>query len=365
MAEVLSNGTFDSNLDDWDKWGGSSREMFIYDATGAAHDGGSVRARHIGEPLTTVKFSMMQDFSITTVDDIKTATVDAWCQFNDAWPAAQAEVSKSTVEFTVSLRDPDGVFHQVANTTRYFGSLTAISLLTDEDVKSIFTAGGNGTWYFHVSAFIYRANIEAGWFVAWFDDLSLDIAYYDYGSHTDTITMTDTGSASFSGSATHTDTITISDSAAASAIGSADPTFRYYFGSYDGKIYAEESAYKSDDGTAIDAYWESKETDFAEQGIDTLDKFKTIYKIRLWYVDISSLVTPVSVSVKPDSASSWTTATENVGGSGDDTNKCKDFYMIKSGNNFRFRVENDSTNNEFQWTALEVYYTLGGDYFQE
>ena len=100
--------------------------------------------------------------------------------------------------------------------------------------------------------------------------------------------------------------------------------------------------------------------------MDALDKFKTIYKIRLWYVDISGsdLGCQVVIGVKSDGGTSWATVEENVGGSGDDTTKSKDFYIIKTGHSFKFRIEHDSTDNEFQWTALEVFYTLGGDYFQ-
>ena len=159
-----------------------------------------------------------------------------------------------------------------------------------------------------------------------------------------------------------TDTITLSDAGALSL--SADPTFMYYLGSYNGKVYAEDSAYKSDDGTSIPCKWESKETDFAEEGMESHDKFKTIYKLRLWYMDISSISVSVTISIKADGGSTWTPVTMTIGGSGDNTDKSKDFYIIKTGHSFRFRIENDSTDDEFQWSALEAYYTLGGDYFQ-
>jgi hypothetical protein len=362
MAEVLTNGTFTGSITGWSKWGGSSREMFIYDATGASHDGGSARARHIGDPLTTVRFSMYQNITLTNASAIDTATMTAWCQWNDAWPAAQSEVSKSYVEFNVTLKDPDGNFHYIKNATRYFGSLTALALMTDYNVKSHLQAGGNGTWEVIFAVNIYRANITDGWFVAWYDDLAFDITYYDYGSEAETITLSDATSSSIDASDTEVDTITLSDSTALSV--SADPTIRYYFGTYDGKVYAEDSAYKGDAGESIDAYWESKETDFAEESADSLDRFKTVYKIRLWYVDISSTTAVVTMSIKADGGATWTEISENVGGSGDDTNKCKDFYIIKSGHTFKFRVEHDSSSNEFQWTAIEVYYTLGGDYYQ-
>jgi hypothetical protein len=383
MAEVLTNGTFDSDMSSWVKYGGSSRDMFWYDATGAAHDGGAAKCSHTDNvALTTQRYSMYQDITITNAADIKTATMTAWCQWNDALPAANAEVSKSYLEFIVTLKDPDGNFHYIKNTKRYFGSLTALALMTNEDVKSELQNGGNGTWSIIFAINIYRANITGTWLVGWYDDLSLDIAYYSYGSTTETITLTEATSASMALADSEVETITLSDSGSGTfgsgpgtpvdpedpdplVVFSADPVFRYYFGSYEGKVYAEESFYKSDDGASIDSYWDSKETDFAEESIDALDKFKTIYKIRLWYVDISDSVTEVTISVKPDGGATWTAITEDIGGTGDDTSKSKDFYIIKSGNSFKFRIEHDSIDNEFQWSALEVFYTLGGDYFQE
>jgi hypothetical protein len=362
VAEVLTNGTFDSDLSSWSKWGGASTEMFVYDATGAAHDGGAAKAiDEAGIPYSTNRYSMYQSFSLTNAEDINAAVVDTWIQYNDAWPAANAEVSKSHVTFWVQLRDPDENWHTIKKAKYFYGSLTAVTLLTNEDVKSTIQTGGNGTWYFGVTCEIYRANLSTGWFVGWFDDLSLDITYYSYDEHTETITLTDTTTESKTLTQSDTETITLSDIGA--AVLSADPTFRYYYGDYSGKVYAEDSAYKSDDGTAIDAYWDSKWTDFAEQGMDTLDKFKTLHKMKLRYEDISSSPAVVTISVKTDGGS-WSTVTENVGGSGDDATKIQEFHMIKTGEVFKFRIENNSSDNEFKWVSLECLYVLGGDYFQ-
>lgn len=362
MAEVLTNGTFDSDLSSWSKYGGSSRHMFYYDATGAAHDGGAAKCGHTtGTPLTEMRYSMKQEFTITNASDIDTAVMDAWCQYNDNG-GADPEVLNCTIQFAVKLRDPDGNFHNVKTKTYNYDTLTSVTFLNNKDVKTILTTYGNGTWYVHLSAFIYRANITGAWFVGWWDDISLDIDYYGYGTTTETITLSESASGVGAFSDTFTDTVTLSDVGALSA--SADPAFRYYFGSYDGKVYAEDSTYKSDSGTSIDAYWESKETDFAEEGIEALDKFKTIYKIRLWYVDISDVAATVTISVKPDGGATWTEVTESIGGVGDDTNKPKDFFIIKTGNSFKFRVQNNSADNKFQWSALEISYTIGGDYFR-
>jgi len=364
MAEVLSNGGFTGSIDSdyWSKYGGSSREMFYYDATGAAHTGGAAKCGHTtGTVFTTMRYSMKQAFTITNASDIDTATMDAWCQYNDNG-GTDPEVENCTIQFAVKLWDPDGNFHNVKTRTYNYDTLTSVTFMNNKDVKTILQTYGNGTWYVILSAFIYRANLTGAWLVGWWDDISLDIAYYDYGTTTETITLSESASGVGAFSDTYTDTITLSDSGALSA--SADPAFGYYFGSYDGKVYFEDSTYKSDDGTAIDSYWESKETDFAEEDITALDKFKTIYRIRLLYVDISDAAATVTISVKPDGGATWTEVTESIGGTGDDTTKTKDFDIIITGNSFKFRVQHDSADNNFQWTGLEAGYTIGGDYFQ-
>jgi len=129
-------------------------------------------------------------------------------------------------------------------------------------------------------------------------------------------------------------------------------------------VYAEDSAYKSDDGTSIDSYFESKETDFAEEDMSVRGKFKTIYQIWLWYVDVSDSSATVTISVKADGGASWTSYTESIGGTGDNTIKYKAFDMIETGNSFKFRVEHDSSDNTFQWSSLEVMFLPGGEHFQ-
>ena len=224
MAETLTNGTFDSDMSSWAKYGGSSRDMFWYDATGASHDGGAAKCSHTDNvALTIQRYSMYQDITITNAADIDTATMTAWCQWNDALPAANAEVSKSYIEWNVTLQDPDGNCHYIQSGNRYFGSLRALALMTDEDIKSELQAGGNGTWSIIFAANIYRANITGVWLVGWYDDISLDIAYHSYGTVTETITLSDSGSGVGALGSSHTDTITLSDAASGTYKGGESP----------------------------------------------------------------------------------------------------------------------------------------------
>jgi len=138
--------------------------------------------------------------------------------------------------------------------------------------------------------------------------------------------------------------------------------YAYYVATADGKIYEYSGFYKSDGGTAITAQWESKDTDFAEQDIQDSDKFKTVEFIRLHFMD-KSAGARISIKVSTDGGASWTTETKSMG-TGDNKGKTKDFHFIKTGQIFRFSVQSVSISDEFQWAGLEVFYTVGGDYFE-
>ena len=156
------------------------------------------------------------------------------------------------------------------------------------------------------------------------------------------------------------DTVYMSDFAV-DAIGILT-NYAYYVATADGKVYEYSGYYKSDGGTAITAQWESKDTDFAEQDIQNSDKFKTVEFVRLHFMDKSAGAL-IDVRVSTDGGASWTTKTKNIG-TGDNKGKTKDFHFIKSGQIFRFSVRSVSTSDEFQWAGLEVFYSIGGDYFE-
>ena len=138
--------------------------------------------------------------------------------------------------------------------------------------------------------------------------------------------------------------------------------YTYYLGTAAGGIYEYSGFYKSDAGTAITAQWESKDTDFADQSIENSDKFKTVEFVRLHYIDKSAGAL-IDVRVSTDGGASWTTKTKNIG-TGDNKGKTKDFYFVKTGQIFRFAVRSVSTSDEFQWAGLEVFYNVGGDFFE-
>jgi len=303
---------------------------------------------------------MYQSVAIANTTAIKTADMGAWIQWNDA-SSNPADDFDSTATFWVQLQDPDGNFYTIGKRIQKFATLGSVDLLSDTDVKSIIQAGGDGTWAVYLVCDIYRANESpdlVAWFVAWFDDLSLDIVWYPYGSTTETFTVTESTSTSATLGVAATETVIMSDGVGGIP---AATNFRYYLGSYDGKVFLEHQAYYHDNDEAIPIHLITKVTDFSEEVPEAHNKYKTIYFVRLWYVD-KTASTSVTVSVSNDEGTTWTTNTKTIG-TGSELTKSVDFFYPISGHTFQFKVENDSGDKDFQWVGLEVYFEIGGEYF--
>jgi len=173
----------------------------------------------------------------------------------------------------------------------------------------------------------------------------------------DSITLMDT--ANHDWYETFTDTITLTDTISESRSIRID--YRFYLGSSLGYIYLFDKNYYSDNGNPITAYFTTKQTDFADQYPQYLKQYKTVDKVRLWYVD-KTASTNVTIYISTDGGVTWASQMKSLG-TGDGTNKYSDFYFIKSGSAFIFKVENASSTNEFQWASLEAYFYPSGDDF--
>jgi len=66
--------------------------------------------------------------------------------------------------------------------------------------------------------------------------------------------------------------------------------------------------------------------------------------------------------VSTDGGVNWIPNTRSIG-TGNGKAKTQDFHFTETGQTFRFAVENASTADEFQFTGLEVFYSVGGDSF--
>jgi len=179
---------------------------------------------------------------------------------------------------------------------------------------------------------------------------------------TETIELSESSSDSATLSDTTTDSIILFDDVGDVHRLTLETDYGYYFGGFNGKIYYENEGYESDDDTAISAYWLSKETDFADMDSKALSRFKTVYGIKLFYMD----KTPgqrVTASITTDGGTTWESRERDIG-TGDGKLKIAKFDFIKHGYIFQFKVEHNADSGRFQWLNLEVDYALGGEYFE-
>jgi hypothetical protein len=183
------------------------------------------------------------------------------------------------------------------------------------------------------------------------------------GTATDTITLTAGGTAVASYIQTGGDTVYLSDTGKTVVTIPLEPDFHYYFGDYSGNVFLEGETYTSDNGTAIDCYWLSKQGDLADQDPECLDKFKYIARIRLWFTDVYTN-TSVTIGVSSDGGANWSTAGGSLIGTASGVTKVKEFHFITTGHTIQFYIRNNTSTDILQWSAMEVDYQILGDWFE-
>jgi len=176
---------------------------------------------------------------------------------------------------------------------------------------------------------------------------------------TDTLTLTEATSETGTYADTGIDYLGLTDSGAGVATSPLELDFRYYFGGFDGEIFAESNDYKSDNGVDIDVVYETNQVDFANQDTNMLGRWATVYKVKVWYIDISANTT-IRCLVSNDGGSTWTQRTKTVG-TGDETNKSVDFYFVITGHHFKFKVQNVSSDKDFRLVNMVAYYLPRGE----
>ena len=191
------------------------------------------------------------------------------------------------------------------------------------------------------------------------DSSGEDIGYSD--TDTETVSASGSGGEVSTSSDTAIEYVFASDTTGGAAVSPLSTTFRYYFGSFDGKIYYEDKDVMNDDGTAIDAIWESKDLDFGDMFSEMNDRKKNIRRVRLNYVDKTD-ATDIDVGVSIDGGVTWTTRSKALG-NGDGKSKDADFFFNLTNPYFRFRVRSNSTTDKFQWTRLTPWFCDAGDAF--
>jgi len=135
---------------------------------------------------------------------------------------------------------------------------------------------------------------------------------------------------------------------------------RFYIGGHTNSICRVLSTTRNDNSTAIASTWQTGITDFSDQDPAAHGRWKTVYGARLIYRDKTTNAVFVG-SIRPDGGS-WTDDSETVGTASDDV-KSIDFHWIKTAHTFDFKLYNSSATANFEWLSLEIFYELGGEFF--
>ena len=375
-VEYCANGTFDSNLTGWTNSGGDL--SWTWDASGAAHDGGAAVGTWTNPTYgTTKRFRMYDSVAITNTANISVATMDAWCK-------ADVLGANMSIKFWLQLEDPKGNFFTIASTTKTSDGSSVLASAVS--VKNTIVTGGDGTWKIWLVSDIIEATSGSGVLIGsaytWFDDIGLDITHaYNYTNtstgtlglsgtsttayamgHTGTGTLSLVPTSAASAGMVHSGTGTLSLSALSGGSQSIRTDWAMFLGSSTGVVYDYSPDYLSDDGVAVGAIWQSKQTDLADQVPEMADQWKNLWKVRLVYVD-KTASTNVTVYVSADGGESWSSRMKSLG-TGDGTTKSADFYFILPFEFLDVKVEHASDANEFQWAGLYVYWTPAGEHFE-
>jgi hypothetical protein len=148
----------------------------------------------------------------------------------------------------------------------------------------------------------------------------------------------------------HTDTCIVTDTIDTSSV-VATQNYAYYLGSDNGKVFEYSQFYFGDNSANIPCLYESKKLDFSDQYPQSDEYLKLVSRVRLIYVD-KGLVT-FNLYISTDGGMTWENKTKTVG-NGDGSTKETIFFFNKIGRFFSFKIENSSSNVNFQWIALEI-----------
>ena len=164
-----------------------------------------------------------------------------------------------------------------------------------------------------------------------------------------------TGSCWFSN--TVTDTITMTTALSSSQTIKTD--YAYYLGADSGPVYEYSPDYTGDNLSSIVSSWRSKATDFSELNIKFAGIWKTVYRFSVWYVDLSSGLN-LTAYVSTDGGTTWSSSSASAGTASNATAR-KDFFFIKSGEFFEFKIESASSDKKFQIIAMQAEFEPFGE----
>jgi hypothetical protein len=351
-TELLTDGGFASSLASWNY---NSRD-FKYTSGWA-----ECTQQNAGT------YRIYQDVTVSGGANFSAAV----CSSKIKW-AITGGATGDSLQFRLTLINlSNGATHQVANSGIKTGSGTSQALADDVDVLDFIQgAGGDGTYRFELSVQVRTASSSTASFSGSFD---LNEFQYTGVTSSDTFSDTVTLSTVFSDTAAYwdifTDTVFVADDGEGFRTIPLVLEYNYYLGSYGGTLYINDDTYHTDNGYGIDAYYVTKQSDFADEYQVCLGRFKTVYRVRLWYTDVST-DSPVIVSVSTDGGETWSSRARSLGdGDGREKSAVFDFHITSD--TFKFKVQsypitqNTGTQATFRWSALEIDFAIGHGYIEQ
>jgi len=186
----------------------------------------------------------------------------------------------------------------------------------------------------------------------------------DLASGIDTVTATVTITPVVTDIRAHSDsvtaTITLSPTCWDNTVVSTD--FSMFLGDDDGNLYLHDDTYKSDNGASIISTIETKQTDFTEMYPELLDRWKTLYWVRIWYVDLET-DSDITLYISTNGGNTWTLVGTKTVGASHAVAKSVDYHKIMTGQYFSFKVQHASTTQKMQILGLECEIEDGGDHY--
>jgi len=254
------------------------------------------------------------------------------------------------------------------------GSYATIATLNiDDEAYTDTDTLTTATYYWKVTSSAGDSNEDSWTFTAWTSDGTdtVDVSDYKDVGVSFTVSATETFSLGESTEVAvdspvpqayeqnETDTVTISDTYETAHIGSQN--WRYYLGSSVGGVHEHYGNYYGDAEADIDAYYQTKALDFADQFPDYADTYKSLTRIYLDYVDL--IECPITVSVSTDNGSTWTSSYQTLGSGELTVKRARYDFAWVTGRFFVVKLSHSSNDRTFQFVKMAVEFEPHTDYF--
>ena len=350
-GEQLTNPIFDALLSSWTTPVGASETFATFSS------GGNHWAWAHGSSASELTYRISQDFTLATVATVGDIDVDI------SWTSTHAS---NLMKFKVVLEDPGSNTYTIGEIEKNGVTSTSppsiSNWLSNEDISATLVTGGAGTWTIHLYLYLTDGSGTTFGCDGYYDKCSVNI-----DSFTVAHTTTSTGTINVSSSATHavaysqTVTGTINVSAIALDATTIKTDYGYYFGTDNGTIHLTSDSYKGDAGVIIPCQYITKDTDFADQDQQSNDRWKTIYGVKVFYEDMTAN-TQLTVGISTDGGVTYESRAQTLG-TGNEKRKDTTFYFIITGQFFRFKISNGSSDGTFKLLGMEVEYQDSGEHW--